>query len=127
MALPAWAYGAVGGATIGYFVFGDEPTELMLSAALGTKYGQSAFKRSAEFTGKQTLRGMSWIARTNVVRTAAGGVLRGSTAIAVPIAAGYATSYAIGGKSGATDFHDYITGGVSPKEWWEAVTLKSMR
>ena len=48
-------------------------------------------------------------------------------AVAAPVAAGYAVSYAIAGRSGAGDFHDFITGGVSPSDWWDTVTLKSLR
>ena len=48
-------------------------------------------------------------------------------AVAAPVAAGYALSYGIAGKSGASDFTDFITGGVSPSEYWDAITLKSMR
>jgi hypothetical protein len=47
--------------------------------------------------------------------------------VAGPVAVGYAISYGIAGKSGASDFHQFITGQVSPKKWWDTVTLKSMR
>ena len=92
----------------------------------GHKLHMSA--RAAGQIGKHTIgKAAAWIIRTNAVRSAGGLALRGSAAVAVPIAAGYAVSYGIAGKSGAADFHDYITGGVSPKKWWDTVTLKSMR
>ncbi len=70
---------------------------------------------------------VTWSSRTNAARTIGAAITRSRAAVTMPIVAGYAASYAIGGKSGASDFHDYITGGVSPKEWWDTVTLKSMR
>lgn len=69
----------------------------------------------------------SWMARTNAARSIGTAVTRTTAAVAIPIVAGYAASYAIGGKSGAADFHDFITGGVSPRKYWDTVTLKSLR
>jgi subtilisin family serine protease len=58
-----------------------------------------------------------------------GAMAGGAAALAVagPVAAGYAVSYAIAGKEGTSDFTDFITGGVSPKEYWDTITLKDLR
>jgi len=58
-----------------------------------------------------------------------GAMAGGSAALAVaaPVAVGYAISYGIAGKQGTSDFTDFLTGGVSPQEYWDAITLKSMR
>jgi hypothetical protein len=48
-------------------------------------------------------------------------------AVAAPVAAGYVASHLIAGEEGTDDFTDFITGGVSPSEYWDAITLKSMR
>ena len=83
-------------------------------------------------------RNVSWAAST-AWRSRAGFAARslayrgamagGSAALAVaaPIAVGYAVSHAIAGKQGTSDFTDFLTGGVSPQEYWDAITLKSLR
>ncbi len=129
-----WYYTPVGGAIWGTAWAAYNPpwyVDAAIGAGIGfavtSKTGGAITRGTLFQTGKVASKGASWIARTNVARTAGMGLLRGSAAVAVPVAAGYATSYAIAGKSGAGDFHDYITGGVSPKEYWDTVTLKSMR
>lgn len=54
----------------------------------------------------------------------AGGV---GLAVAVPVAVGFGVSHLIAGKQGRMDYVDFMTGGVSPGAWWNAITLKSMR
>lgn len=117
-----WGWGVPVGLGLGWY-YGDSTEEMLASGALMTPWGQ----RAVRYSGKQAWKGASWVARTNAVRTASTMAMRGTAAVAIPIAAGYAISYAIAGKSGASDFHDYITGGVSPQKWWDTVTLKSMR
>lgn len=117
-----WAWGIPVGLALGWY-YGDSTEEMLIGGALMTPWGQ----RGVRYGGKKAWQGASWLARTNVVRAAGGFALRSTGAIAGPVAAGYAISYGIAGKSGTSDFHDYITGGVSPKQWLDAVTLKSMR
>lgn len=45
----------------------------------------------------------------------------------VPLVVGYAASDMIAGQRGRTDYVDFITGQVSPRDYWDAVTLSSMR
>ncbi len=115
MPMPLWAVSAGTALTMG-LIFEDSKEEIAITWAAGTTIGSKAIRAGA-----------SWVAKTNAARAAGSMVVRGTGAVVIPVALGYATSYAIGGKSGAADFHDFITGGVSPKQWWNAVTLKKLR
>lgn len=115
MTIPLWAVSAGTALTMG-FIFEDSKEEIAVTWAAGTTMGSKAIRAGA-----------SWIAKTNAARAATSLALRSTAAVAGPVAAGYAISYGIAGKSGASDFHDFITGGVSAKQYWDAVTLKSMR
>ncbi len=48
-------------------------------------------------------------------------------AVTVPIAMGYVVSGAISGDKGRREYLHFLSGGVSPQEYWNAITLKSMR
>lgn len=89
-----------------------------------TKAGSN---RIATAIGRATVRGGARLIGSRAALTGARFLGSAGLAVAAPVAAGYAVSYGIAGKEGASDFHDYITGGVSPKEWWDTVTLKSLR
>lgn len=117
-----WAWGLPVGAGLGWY-YGDSEEEIILGAALTSPWGIKAAAKAGQMGGK----GLLWTARTNAARSLGLGLMRITGAIAIPVVAGYAISYAIAGKSGVSDFHDYITGDVSPQKWWDTVTLKSMR
>ena len=63
-------------------------------------------------------------ARYGTVAIAAGSAM---LAVAVPLAVGYAASDMIAGQRGRTDYIEFLTGKVSPGQYWDAVTLGSMR
>ena len=67
------------------------------------------------------------IAARGAVVAAASGAGAAMLAAAVPLAAGYAASDMIAGQRGRTDYMEFITGKVSPRDYWDAVTLSSMR
>ncbi len=117
---PPWYVDAAAGAAVGIAL--SSPSQRG-----GAWLARQAIGAPLHLTGKGASKTASWIARTNAARSVGTAVTRSTIAVGIPVAAGYATSYAIGGKSGASDFHDYITGGVSPQKWWDTVTLKSMR
>lgn len=75
--------------------------------------------------------GIPAMSRTAIVRggtmTLGTAAMQTVAAVAIPIAMGYGVSYKIAGKKGVSDFHDFITGGVSPKEYWDAISLKPLR
>ena len=68
---------------------------------------------------------------TTVVRggtmTVGSAAVQATAAVAIPVVVGYALSYAIDENEGVENFTDFITGGVSPSEYYDAVTLSSMR
>jgi hypothetical protein len=75
------------------------------------------------FWGTTLVRGGTMTARAAAVQSTA--------AITIPLAVGYGVSYGIGRKMGysdaTSDYMDFVTGKVSPREWWRTVTLHSMR
>lgn len=79
--------------------------------------------RGPGFLGTTIVRGGTMTARAAAVQTTA--------AIGAPLVAGYAISHVIGEAMdydrATSDYMDFITGDVSPGEWWDAVTLQSMR
>ena len=121
-----WAWGTVGGLGVGIY-YGDTLPEYAAAAALGTPWGQKALAHS----GRGMAHGAWWAFTRPTTRAIGGGALRaaGSVALAalVPVAVGYAVSYAIDENTGVENFTDFITGGVSPKQYFNAVTLSSMR
>lgn len=82
-------------------------------------------------TARATVASSRAILGTTLVRggtTTLGGVAgQAALAVGVPVAVGYGVSYAIAGKEGTSDFTDFLTGGVSPQEYYDAITLKSLR
>ncbi len=50
-----------------------------------------------------------------------------AAAVAIPVIMGYGISHKIAGRKGTSDFTDFITGGVTPKEYWDAISLKPLR
>ena len=75
--------------------------------------------------------GVPAMSRTTIVSggtmTLGTAAMQTAAAVAIPVLMGYGISHAIAGKKGRSDFHDFITGGVNPKEYWDAVSLKPLR
>lgn len=132
---------------IGYTVLGsakklwiDRYLPWYLEPVTDFGFGYIAAKAPAPTTRLATGigRNVSWVS-SSLWRSRAGFAARslayrgamagGSAALAVaaPVAAGYAISYGIAGERGTSDFTDFLTGGVSPQKYWDAITLKSMR
>lgn len=125
-----WGWGVLGGAVLGRTLFGDEWWQVGAGAFLGTPWGH----RGLAYGTRASAYGIHWAVGTRAglaVRSGAWGLARfgGMAALAVgaPVAIGYGASHLIAGKEGTDDFTDFITGGVSPSEWWDAISLKSMR
>jgi uncharacterized protein YgiB involved in biofilm formation len=63
--------------------------------------------------------------------TAGTAAVQATGAVTVPLVAGYGVSYMIGRKmdydDATSDYMDFVTGKVSPREWWRSVTLHGMR
>ncbi len=124
-----WGYGALGGAALGWY-YGDSLWEIGAGAALGTPWGVRALAAGSQ----TTVSGLGWLSATRVGIAARGAVVAAASgagaamlAAAVPLAAGYAASDMIAGQRGRTDYMEFITGKVSPRDYWDAVTLSSMR
>ena len=129
MSSPHWGYGAVGGAVLGW-KYGDDPWEILAGAALTTPWGVRALAGGT----RATISGVSWMAGTRAGLAARGALVGGASfagsamlAVAIPLAAGYAASDMIAGQRGRTDYIEFVTGKVSPQDYWDAVTLSSMR
>lgn len=79
--------------------------------------------RGPGFLGTTLVRGGTMTARAAAVQSTA--------AVLGPLAVGYGISYGIGAAmdydDATDDYLDFITGDVSPKQWWDSVTLSSMR
>lgn len=129
-----WAWGVAGGAVFGRVMFGDAWYEIAAGAFLGTPAGS----RTMASGTRAAYTGLVWASGTTpglALRSTAWGAVRFSglalAAVATPVAIGYAASYAIGentGYSDATnDYLDFLSGGVSPSQYFDAVTLQSMR
>lgn len=139
MSSPAhWGWGVAGGAGLGYFAFGDEWYEIGAGAALGTPWGHKALASGT----RSAVHGVWWagtrLAGTAFVRNAAwrtaGFAGSAAVAVAAPVAIGGLASYAIAGDEGLKDYGDYMHSfnpfsdrGITVGDWWDAVTLKSMR
>lgn len=134
MSSPAhWGWGVVGGAGIGWY-YGDSLWETILGGYVGSPLGA----RHLAFVTKGAAS-LTWTGTKAAWGTRAGLALRGAgwhaarfggaatLAVAAPVSVGGIAAYAIAGKEGVSDYADFMTGKVSPKQWWDAVTLKSMR
>lgn len=126
-----WGWGLAGGAIFGRVVWGDSWYEIGGGALLGTPWGQKALAGGTKHAARGAWWGITRLAGTTFVRNAAwrtasfGG--SAAAAVAAPVAIGALASYAIAGKEGVSDYADFMTGKVSPSQWWDAVTLSSMR
>ena len=108
------------------FALGNPSTRL-----LGRQMASFGFRASVNwYTGAFLGRGPGLLG-TTVVRggsmTAGTAAVQVAAAVAIPVAVGYAISYAIDENEGVENFTDFITGGVSPQQYIDAVTLSSMR
>lgn len=94
--------------------------------ATGNLYRGAILGRGPGFLGTSLIRGGSMTFGRAAL--AGGYTVAGVAAI---VAAGYGVSYAIGEKMGyedaTDDYTDFMTGKVSIGDWWDAVTLKSLR
>lgn len=125
-----WAWGLVP-STLGAWYYGDSWSEYIVMMSMGTPWGLKA----AQITGRGIARGAGsgiwWLATRETTRVAGGAALRfagaAAAAVLIPAAVGYAVSYAIDENEGVDNFTEFITGGVSPQQYFDAVTLRSMR
>lgn len=137
MAAPHWLWGVGAGATAGWY-WGDSKTEIAVGALAGSPWGSRVFAHA----GRSAFQVTSWASRVawaSGLRHAAWAGARAAGAAATPyvaaaiapVAVGYGLSLAIGEAmdydDAGSDYIDFMTLGVSPSEWWNAVTLSSMR
>lgn len=131
MVTPAhWGWGVLGGAVLGRVAFGDKWYEVGAGAALGTPWGH----RGLAYGTRASAQGAYWAYGTRAglaVRGAAWGAARfaggAALAVAVPVFIGAGLSYQIAGREGLQDYTDFVTGKVGFSQWWDAITLSSMR
>jgi hypothetical protein len=82
---------------------------------------------------KETARywGRSLAGSARILGFSGAGMAKAGAAVLVPVGIGYGLSYAIAGKQGTADFTNHLSNVTSPSywtgEWWNTVTLKSMR
>lgn len=96
-------------------------------ASLGARLTWNTSAASARaFFGTTLVRGGTM--------TVGGAAAQASAAVAIPLIIGYGVSHAIAGDEGTEDYMDYLHSynpfterGITPKEYWDTVTLKSMR
>lgn len=124
-----WGWGVAGGAALGMW-YGDSWTETAAGALLGSPWGSAALARGTHGTYRVGAWALSTSAGTAVrglAWRAAGFAGSAALAVAGPVAVGYAASYAIAGRKGTDDFTDFLTLQVSPSQYIDALTLKSLR
>ena len=124
-----WAWGVAGGAALGFW-YGDSWKETTAGALLGSPWGSTALAYSTQ----GVYRGAAWSLGTRAGLAARGIGLAGlsfaasaTAAVVGPALVGYGVSHLIAGDQGRDDYVDFLSGRVSPSDWWDAVTLQSMR
>lgn len=121
-----WAWGLIP-STLGAWYYGDTWAEYIVMTSMGTPVGLKA----AQMTGRGMASGAWWLATRPTTKVIGGAALRfastAAAAVLIPVAVGYAVSYAIDENEGVDNFTEFITGGVSPQQYYDAVTLQSMR
>lgn len=124
-----WGWGVAGGAGLGVW-YGDSWEETMAGALLGSPWGSRAIATTTHGLAQLGWWTMGTRAGLAARSTAAAGLSFAATAaaaVAGPVAAGYIVAHVIGGDRGTRDYTRFMTGKVSLKEYWDTVTLASMR
>ncbi len=125
-----WAWGLVP-STLGAWYYGDSWAEYIVMTSMGTPLGLKAGQVAGRGITRGAGSGVWWLATRSSTKVLGGAALRAAgsvaAAIVVPVAVGYAVSYLIDENTGVENFTEFITGGVSPKQYFDAVTLSSMR
>lgn len=86
----------------------------------------TAMASSRAFLGTTIVRGGTMTVGAAAAQAAA--------AVAIPVILGYGVSHMIAGEEGTDDYMDYLHSynpmsdrGITPREYWDTVTLKSLR